>query len=164
MVKSLPQWNGVRIQHPMDPRIDLSTVGYIQTSSLSAYPRNVDIPTRQPTGQADGVENTVGSSEPSPTPSIDQYMNLMEVNTSRMQGHIQLESISCLIFSFLGCTAFLSCAWDYPRILAAKIRRAEQWKAIFWFCDRIIWWWPKALHRWAERWGTRCWLAHLAIW
>ena len=123
---SLPQWNGVRIQHPMDPRIDLSTVGYIQTSSLSAYPRNVDIPTRQPTGQADGVENTVGSSEPSPTPSIDQYMNLMEVNTSRMQGHIQLESISCLIFSFLGCTAFLSCAWDYPRILAAKIRRAEQ--------------------------------------
>ena len=75
----LPQWNGVRIHHPMDPRIDLSTVGYIQTSALSAFPSNVNIPANQQSEQAQATENTGESSEPPPPPSIDQYMKLMEV-------------------------------------------------------------------------------------
>jgi hypothetical protein len=77
---SLPQWNGVRIHRPMDPRIDLSTVGHIQTSSLSAFPSNVDIPTNQHAEQqAHEADNTGESFEPLPPPSIDQYMKLMEV-------------------------------------------------------------------------------------
>lgn len=78
---SFPQWNGVRIHHPMDPRIDLSTVGHIQTSSLSAFPSNVDIPTNQNAEpQTSHQADTPGEcSEPPPPPSIDQYMKLMEV-------------------------------------------------------------------------------------
>jgi hypothetical protein len=34
----LPQWNGIRVRHPMDPRIDLSTVGYFRTSELQPLP------------------------------------------------------------------------------------------------------------------------------
>lgn len=71
---ALPQWNGVRIHHPMDPRIDISTVGHIQTSSLSAFPN-----TLMQTAFADGkAERDFTSNHV--TPSIDQYMRLMEVN------------------------------------------------------------------------------------
>jgi hypothetical protein len=82
---ALPQWSGVRISHPMDPRIDLSTVGHIQTSSISAFPSNVevDIPARQhqPSEQATPEgENESESAERPPPSSIDQYMKLMEVN------------------------------------------------------------------------------------
>jgi hypothetical protein len=77
---SAPQWNGVRIQHPMDPRIDLSTVGHIQTSSLSiSFPNNADIPNQQKPNQQ---SNPIDSSEPPAPPSIDQYMTLMEVRRS----------------------------------------------------------------------------------
>jgi hypothetical protein len=78
---ALPQWNGVRIQHPMDPRIDLSTVGHIQTSSLSVFPahihngddhNNVEIGPSL-TREIDGPSNHA-------IPSIDQYMTLMEVS------------------------------------------------------------------------------------
>lgn len=74
---ALPQWNGVRIHHPMDPRIDLSTVGHIQTSSLSVFPSNVmQFPL------ADGKEGRPIPEFPTnhATPSIDQYMSLLEVN------------------------------------------------------------------------------------
>jgi hypothetical protein len=43
----LPQWSGIRIHHPMDPRIDLSTVGNVLASQLTTnqpYPRNVNVP------------------------------------------------------------------------------------------------------------------------
>ena len=40
----MPQWNGIKIQHPMDPRIDLSTVGFMgetsQLYSLAAQTQN----------------------------------------------------------------------------------------------------------------------------
>jgi hypothetical protein len=77
-IYSLPQWNGVRIHHPMDPRIDLSTVGHIQTSVLSAFPGNVDILT-QHEQMARGTDNPSESAGPPLPPSIEQYMKLMEV-------------------------------------------------------------------------------------
>jgi hypothetical protein len=64
----------VRILRPMDPRIDLSTVSHIHTSSVPAFPTNVDIPSRK---SSEPPENSgVGP----PPPSIDQYIKLMEVN------------------------------------------------------------------------------------
>ena len=85
-LSSLPQWNGVRIQHPMDPRIDLTTVGHIQTSALSAFPSNVNIPTSKPSEQPRGSDNSCEGSEAALAPSIDQYMKLMEVNFGEMGG------------------------------------------------------------------------------
>lgn len=80
---SAPQWNGVRINNPMDPRIDLSTVCHIQTSILS-------------TDISDSINNRIqqnGDEEPGPEqindsvdhttpalPSLDQYISLMEVS------------------------------------------------------------------------------------
>lgn len=67
----LPQWNGVRITHPMDPRIDLSTVGHLK--------------------QAPGVPLAATSSAPSdaggqasgpPPPTMENYLQLMEVSNS----------------------------------------------------------------------------------
>lgn len=104
----LPQWNGIRIQHPMDPRIDLSTVGYVQTSQLQNFPGNVGIPMMDrlrpaayanleapphhdvfPFGAraaASGAsladsESLQGgeSGELPPLPSMEQYLKLMEV-------------------------------------------------------------------------------------
>eukprot|EP00980_Cylindrotheca_fusiformis_P018080 scaffold5799_cov110-Cylindrotheca_fusiformis.AAC.7 len=92
---SAPQWNGIRINHPMDPRIDLSTVGHIQTSFLSSeFPTVIhnqiqqdinqknpmhrsqqDIDRRNPMqGNSNGGEHTAPAQ-----PSLDQYMKLMEV-------------------------------------------------------------------------------------
>jgi hypothetical protein len=65
----LPQWNGVRISHPMDPRIDLSTVGYTLT--------NVPIGSAgDMTGSASGDVNYYGNH----TQSLDQYLHLMDVS------------------------------------------------------------------------------------
>jgi hypothetical protein len=105
----LPQWNGIRIQHPMDPRIDLSTVGFVPASQLQPYPRNVNVPTLDQHrsslfanndqgervhhpfhGGAPGIPlfaggyqslETCENGEPPPLPSMEQYMKLMEVNT-----------------------------------------------------------------------------------
>jgi hypothetical protein len=88
---SLPQWNGVRLRHPMDPRIDISTVGHIQTSALSAFPSDdADLPASSE--QEDKESEDQSSDNPNPPsidnrpsldqsipPSIDQYMRLMEV-------------------------------------------------------------------------------------
>lgn len=111
----LPQWNGIRIQHPMDPRIDLSTVGFVPASQLcQPHPRNVNVPSTSldehhhthhrpsstlfandkdepsPSHQHYPFQHLFGSEgpndldddnngEPSPLPSMEQYMKLMEV-------------------------------------------------------------------------------------
>lgn len=75
-----PQWNGIRIQHPMDPRIDLSTVDHIRTSSLSTYPHNAHPTSNQNQKEEQQVPDRISNQA---TPSIDQYMNLMEVNGAR---------------------------------------------------------------------------------
>lgn len=82
VANSLPQWNGVRVHHPMDPRIDLSTVGHIQTSAISAFPSNVDVPTQHHHQEEEPRStNEVNTAvESPPPPSIDQYVKLMEVN------------------------------------------------------------------------------------
>lgn len=60
----LPQWNGIRISHPMDPRIDLSTVNRVQASNAPM------------TDELHRSQFTM----PGPPPSVDNYLNLMEVS------------------------------------------------------------------------------------
>jgi hypothetical protein len=62
--QTLPQWNGVRISHPMDPRIDLSTVYRVQAC---------DAPL---TAELHRAQFTM----PGPPPSVDNYLHLMEVS------------------------------------------------------------------------------------
>ena len=81
----LPQWNGVKIQHPMDPRIDLSTVGFIGSSQLSLFPNNVnDAVTNQnlaPNQQRLSSYSNVGNINEAPeVPSVEQYTSLLEVS------------------------------------------------------------------------------------
>jgi hypothetical protein len=60
--QALPQWKGVRISHPMDPRIDISTVGLIQAPVLS-------------------VLGDTGSSPSYDLPSMETYMQLLSVSS-----------------------------------------------------------------------------------
>jgi hypothetical protein len=60
----LPQWNGVRISHPMDPRIDLSTVYRVQGCDAPLPP------------EIHRAQFTM----PGPPPSVDNYLHLMEVS------------------------------------------------------------------------------------
>ena len=60
---ALPQWNDARITHPMDPRIDLSTVGYTPS-------------TPTPSGDASGDGIDYGNHPH----SLDHYLHLMEVS------------------------------------------------------------------------------------
>jgi hypothetical protein len=64
----LPQWNGVRISHPMDPRIDLSTVGYTFNNAPSGSAGDM-------TGSARDM-NYHGNH----TQSLDHYLHLMDVS------------------------------------------------------------------------------------
>ena len=108
------QWNGVRITHPMDPRIDLSTVGYIHASHLPTFhhghasnivaqhqhhhhpPAVMEgsllhpgiafaIPGQHTTTTNAGIDPGLGDTgEPPPIPTFEQYMKLMEVITNAM--------------------------------------------------------------------------------
>lgn len=60
----LPQWKGVRVSHPMDPRIDISTVGHMQS------------------GDTGGASNMFAATK-SPSydlPSMETYMQLLSVS------------------------------------------------------------------------------------
>lgn len=59
----LPQWNGIRISHPMDPRIDLSTVGYTVNSDAAPPASYMMAPHSTPHNNSN---------------SIDHYLGLME--------------------------------------------------------------------------------------
>jgi hypothetical protein len=67
----LPQWKGVRISHPMDPRIDISTVGHMQ-APVSALA----------TTDTGSKSNTfVATASPSfDPPSMETYMQLLSVS------------------------------------------------------------------------------------
>ena len=65
---TLPQWNGIRISHPMDPRIDLRNVGHIPGSNV-------------PVASSDATNmhvNMLAHQNVAP-PTVDNYLNLMEV-------------------------------------------------------------------------------------
>jgi hypothetical protein len=66
---TLPQWNGIRISHPMDPRIDLRSVGHIPGSNVPVASSNMM-----------NVEVNSLSHDTVPPPTVDNYMNLMEVS------------------------------------------------------------------------------------
>jgi hypothetical protein len=87
----LAQWNGVRVQHPMDPRIDLSTVGYLsalnlrgskhdlsRTSVSTHMKHHVDL-NSQKVASSGSINDVDGQSHPL-FPSFEQYMKLMEVS------------------------------------------------------------------------------------
>jgi hypothetical protein len=71
---ALPQWNGVRIEHPMDPRIDLSNVDHLPSSSIPLVANNMH---HQPAlNQAQDPSNL----QPL---SLDSYRSLMEVSSTQ---------------------------------------------------------------------------------
>jgi hypothetical protein len=113
---SAPQWNGVRINHPMDPRIDFSTVGYIQmSSSRTEFPNNVNIPSQQNLDRTPSAQDTKHGGVPNAPapPSIDQYMTLMEVTTCTSD--IKFDPIIHVSHILLDCSPFLSCTRHRPR-------------------------------------------------
>lgn len=95
-VASAPQWYGFRVHHPMDPRIDLSTVAHIQTSAMStSLPNDVNVPS-----QNLNLQESLYSKNPGvgswPTiqapPTADQYLNLMKVKNADVLFVIYYES------------------------------------------------------------------------
>eukprot|EP00977_Amphora_coffeiformis_P008321 scaffold1879_cov178-Amphora_coffeaeformis.AAC.10 len=75
----LPQWNGVRIAQPMDPRIDLSTVTVLQAGIVPlTFQLHAD--QEQPDNPKPAEENT-------PPFSVDNYSQLMEVIRPFFQSH-----------------------------------------------------------------------------
>lgn len=62
----LPQWGGIRIKHPMDPRIDLSTVG--------CYPADTNI-----NPVTAGPVNGESPKNMNQFPSMESYLQLLEV-------------------------------------------------------------------------------------
>ena len=95
----LPQWNGITIEHPMDPRIDLSTVGCSIGSShhTSFGTNNADFKNSSNTEstKSNESENRINTSSSknasissrdmfgdnsSIVPSLEQYAKLLEVS------------------------------------------------------------------------------------
>ena len=75
----LPQWNGVRVAHPMDPRIDLSTVTVLQAGIV---PGNVpSLPEKSATAGPVNVQDNAAMF------SINSYNQLMEVIRPFFQSH-----------------------------------------------------------------------------
>jgi hypothetical protein len=105
---SAPQCNGVRINHPMDPRIDLSTVGHIQMSCLSTeFANTVNIPSQQNLDRTPSAQETNHGGVPTAPapPSIYQYMTLMEVTTCT--SGIEFDCLIHVSHILLGCSPFL---------------------------------------------------------
>lgn len=72
------QWNGVKVVHPMDPRIDISKVGYIYQSPVSTGPSSSDDASGGGSGTGNG--SCPQSQHQEETPSMEHYMQLMEVS------------------------------------------------------------------------------------
>jgi hypothetical protein len=73
----LPQWNGIRIKHPMDPRIDLSTVGWSAQAPLAHAPAS------QHGGDAvhsDPGQDATANEEAAAT--LESYQRIMEVRST----------------------------------------------------------------------------------
>lgn len=138
---SLPQWNGVRIQHPMDPRIDLSTVGYYCASNLQGC--NDDSAPRPPasmkhppspgsaTANAASAMHLASHNAASSTnnadmssqaalmfPTFEQYMKLMEVTTSTETQPYKIPFLFChsrasiaIVYQIIVGPSVLPCSW-----------------------------------------------------
>ena len=63
------QWNGIQVVHPMDPRIDISKVGYIHRSPVASD---------QGTNWGDQSKNDANKQDEGP--SLENYVQLMEVS------------------------------------------------------------------------------------
>jgi hypothetical protein len=135
--ETLPQWNGVRIQHPMDPRIDLSTVGYLSALNLQDSKHNQSVsyaslsPLVKQTSTAgtactghfnsqnalSSVNNSKSDGQPPPLfPSFEQYMKLMEVTRTRRWPRnktVLYITHNLIIIPRLVGPSFLSCAWYF---------------------------------------------------
>ena len=84
----LPQLNGVRISHPMDPRIDLSRVGV--TSSAS-------VPTPAPlqrnmAKEVSGLHPNFGAGFSAPVPTAESYMQLLQVSHAKLAAGVFVAS------------------------------------------------------------------------
>ena len=119
-MKYLPQWNGVRIQHPMDPRIDLSNVkwrsdipvggggggaaavggGTLLPSATAASPA---MPGATPGAVAQGTSAAPGDEG---AETLEHYQRLMEVRAQ----WLNMNEVECPELSrfFSRCTPFLA--------------------------------------------------------
>lgn len=132
----LPQWNGVRIQHPMDPRIDLSTVGFVNIPSFQQqnHPSGSGFASAASHLQQFAGSETGSSSEQPTVPTVDQYMKLMEVSLQEIgvtQSTLSFETLKmsqkclhCTLFWYAVGSSFLSCAWPIPRPIQAATKAA----------------------------------------
>jgi len=79
---TLPQWNGIRITHPMDPRIDLRTVGHIPGSNVPVASTACDAANLHANAvlHQDNIHANAVLHQDVPPPSVDNYLNLMEVS------------------------------------------------------------------------------------
>jgi len=87
----LPQWNGVRISHPMDPRMDLATVGHVQApvpaqalkaaTALSAPTVNFPLAAANPILEA---------------PTMEHYIELLSVSVALLEFGSALLRVSCV--------------------------------------------------------------------
>lgn len=70
----LPQWNGIRITHPMDPRIDLSTVGFTVNSggNNTVHMAPAALGTMSPSSSM---------ADPNNHHCVNHYLHLMEVRS-----------------------------------------------------------------------------------
>ena len=90
----LPQWNGIKMEHPMDPRIDLSTVGFTFGGSNNTpfFSNNsITINNNNDTPNAGSIKSVEGNQNAAPDkldtsngnniniPSVEQYTKLLEV-------------------------------------------------------------------------------------
>ena len=116
----LPQWNGVTVEHPMDPRIDLSTVGFsIGSSNLAPFANDINSkstsnfeaaqnngPNRDINQMASSYAKSVDDQskkkelESSAVPSPEQYTKLLEVSWTFKMNLAQKENIYSFISIF----------------------------------------------------------------
>lgn len=67
----LPQWNGVRVGHPMDPRIDLRSVTVLQAGVVPGVFQSIE--------KQQQLQSGLQSEEASAPFSVDNYAQLLEV-------------------------------------------------------------------------------------
>jgi hypothetical protein len=77
----LPQWNGVTVAHPMDPRIDLSSVTVLQAGVVPVAFQKTDITQQQPMLL---TEKKADEGAASPF-SVENYSQLLEVGSNLMR-------------------------------------------------------------------------------
>ena len=130
----LPQWNGVIVEHPMDPRIDLSTVGFSIGGSQLVPFANHGIKNKNnsnlESSQSDGTNRDISQSylmnssyangvdekkdvDSSAVPSPEQYTKLLEVRNARLRTNDRSKHNICFLCSAVSTYILDSLCFKY---------------------------------------------------